>query len=364
MRFRFILGVSLKQLWNNLKSTLVVLLSLTVCITSIFLMAEAMLYSNTFLQNLDQNRRTYSVSQGLNYDIYENTYTLYNEVMYGDSLPEIIDIYGIIANPILSENVEEYIAPAIYLDDDPRYTVELDLIEGRSFTAEELAAGSNVIIISNQVNYWRGDNEYHVGDTVTINDIPYEIIGIDNFNSYITEQNVLDNHNFYIYFDIIEFAEQLTSTDRQVFMDLFATVGNTPSSWYEQNVTDFAIHVATYVALIALVSYCAFSIIAQLFTFMVKSREYEYNIYKVLGIKRSLLSALYFTPVLLVFFASSICGVLLYRYSEPWQKEIGMGDVLSFELCAVCFAIIGIVLLIAVLPNYRKLYRRSAVETR
>lgn len=59
MRLRFILGVSLKQLWNNVKSTIVVFLSLTVCVTSVFLMAEALLYSNNFIQNIEVNRRTY-----------------------------------------------------------------------------------------------------------------------------------------------------------------------------------------------------------------------------------------------------------------------------------------------------------------
>ena len=364
MRIRFILGVSLKQLWYNLKSTLVVLLSLTICIASVLLMAEASLYSNTFLQNIDENRRTYSFESGGYNEAYEQTYTLYNEVMYGDSLPEIAKFYGIYANPTLSENVGDYIGLAIYLDNDSRFSTELDLIDGRGFTEEEIANGSNVVIISSDVNYWRGEDPYQVGDKLLINNIPYEIIGIDSFNSYITEQNVLNNHSFYICFDTIAFAQRLSSADEQTFMELFATVGNTPISWYEQHFADFAIHVVTYIVLIGLVSYCAFSIIAQLFNFMVKSREYEYNIYKVLGIKRSLLTALYFTPIILVSILSGVLGLLVYRYSEPWQSIIGMGDILSSGVCVACFAIIGIVLLIAVLPNYRRLCRQSAVETR
>lgn len=292
MRLDFILNVSIKQLWNNLKSTIVIILSLTMCITSVFLMAEAMLYSNTFLQNIEENRRTYSLEGGGYSEDYERTYTLYNEVMYGDCLPEIAKFYGIYANPILSDNVENYFGVALYLKDDSRYAVELDLIDGRSFSDKEIAEGANVIVLSYLENHYRTDDEYKVGDTVLINDISYEIIGIDGgINSYITEQNILNNHNFYIYFDTIAFAQRLSSTEEQAFVDLFTAIGSTPVSWYEQYFSGFALHVVTCIVLISLVSYCAFSIIAQLFKFMVKSREYEYNIYKILGIRRSLLAA-------------------------------------------------------------------------
>lgn len=362
MRLRFIFSVSLKQLWNNLKSTIVIILSLTVCITSVFLMAEALLYSNNFLADIELNQRTYVLDTSDDTADNKNTYRLYNEVIYGTKLPKISEIDGIYVNSAVNTNVEDYISAAIYKKDDSRYSVELDLIDGRPFSENEISEGTNVIIIDNNLNYWREGNEYKVGDTVVINGSSYEIIGIDKHQSYITEENVLKNENFSIYFDSIVFTERLNTSDEQKFMELFATVNAVPESRFSQFFSEFAIHVVTYIVLILLVSYCAFSIIAQLFRYMVKSRRYEYNIYKVLGVHSSLLFALYFTPILFVSVTSGILGILLYRYSEPLQSYIGMGDVLSPGLRLVCCLLIGIVLLIAVMPDYIKLKRLSAAE--
>lgn len=370
MRLRFILGVSLKQLWNNVKSTIVVFLSLTVCVTSVFLMAEALLYSNNFIQNIEVNRRTYSIENNGYSEDYLGTYALYKEVISGSTLSEISHIDSIYANPTntISNSADgtsaENFSLTIYRQTDIRYTVKFDLIAGREFTEEEIASGADVVILSNTLNYRQEGNEYLVGDTVQINGIPYEIIGIDKTESYITEQNILGHQNFYIYFDNIEFTKKLTSTEEQIFVNLFATVDATPSSWFTQRFSEFMMHLVTYVALIGLVSYCTFSIIAQLFNYMVKSRMYEYNIYKVLGVGKVLLFALYFTPIVLVALLSNAVGFLLYRYSEPLQQHIGMEETLSSSICILCFAVIGVVLLIAVLPNYRKLKRQSAIETR
>ncbi len=364
MRLRFILGVSVKQLWNNIKSTLVVFLSLTVCVTSVFLMAEALLYSNSLIQNIEVNRRTYSIADNGYSEDYASAYALYREVIYGDTLPEISRIDGIYAKPIMNENAEDYIELSVYLISDARYTTDFDLIDGRAFTEEEIANGANVVILSDTLNYWRPGNEYKVGETIKLNDVSYEIIGIDRTGSYITEKNILNSQNFFINFGNIEFAKKLSSTEEQTFIDLFATTDAQPTSWFSQYFMEFMMHIITYIVLIGLVSYCAFSIIAQLFNYMVKSRLYEYNIYKILGIEKKLLFALYFTPIVMVAVLSNIAGFLIYRYSEPLQQYIGMDNVLSTGMCFVCFAMIGIVLLIAVMPNYRKLKRESAIETR
>ena len=172
----------------------------------------------------------------------------------------------------------------------------------------------------------------------------------------------MENGNFYIYFDNIVFAKQLNTSDEQIFMDLFSTVDAIPESRFSRLFSEFTMHVLTYIVLIALVSYCAFSIIAQLFHYMVQSRRYEYNIYKVLGVHSSILSALYFIPILFVSAISGIFGFLLYKYSEPLQRYIGMDDILSPGICLICCLIIGIVLLFAVLPDYIRLKRLSAME--
>lgn len=363
MRFLFVVDVSIKQLLNNFKSAFVVILSLTVCIASVFLMTEVLLYSNEFLKDIEVNRRTYSIMGGEKVDC-ENTYKVYEEVVHNDYLPEISCVNGIYANPIVQENVEDYISAEIYFEGDPRYSVELDLIDGRGFTEKEVLEGANVIVISNDLNYWKTGDEFQVGDEVLINNISYEIIGIDRHESYITEQNVMKNHNFYIYINEIKFAKCLAVEEEQVFFELFEMIDSTPVSRFTQLFSEFAIHVITYLILIGLVSYCAFSIIAQLFNFMVKSRNYEYNIYKVLGIQGPLLFVLYFTPIFLTFVLSGGLGICIYRYSEQLQSYIGMKDVLSFDICIVCYAIIAGVLLFATMPNYLKLKRQSVIETR
>lgn len=69
------------------------------------------------------------------------------------------------------------------MDGDSRYTVELDLIDGRSFTDEEIAEGSNVIIISNDEKIadevgatvlWRNYRTQHISDDSDLRIKPVE----------------------------------------------------------------------------------------------------------------------------------------------------------------------------------------------
>ena len=364
MRIRFIFITSIKHISYNIKSSLVVLISLTICICSIFLMAEALLYSNSFLENAEINKRTYSVEVIGRPHESDKTYAIFNELINGDTLPKISSFSGIYVNPVIDENVEEYISASVYFEDDPRYSVDMDIVDGRSFTTEEILSGANVVIISKNLNYWKSNNPYRVGDQVLINNTPYEIIGIDRNQSYITKQNVLNNQNFVIYFDKIQFAEKLDSEAEIVFKEVFAPIGGNPVSRFSQLVAEFAMHVVTYIALIGLVSYCALSIIAQLFSYMVNSRRYEYNIYRVLGIDLPMLVSLYYTPILLLSFAAGALAFLVYKYTEPLQCYIGMEKTLEALVCGICYMIIAVVLLLVTLPNFIRLKRQSAIETR
>ena len=291
-------------------------------------------------------------------------YDFYKTVMYDEAFPEIEYISTILLNPINQENIEVYIAPCVYLERHPYYTPSLDLLDGRPFTEEEMCNGSNVLIIADYINDWHEGEQLQVGDTVIMNDRPYEIIGIDRQNSYITESNLLASQDFIISISQIRFASQLSVREEQLLTDLCEELRARPKTVYSEMSTEFVIHVITYIGLIALVLYCAFSIISQLFDYMVKSRLYEYNIYKVLGISNGLLLALFYTPILIISAFSFALGLAIYRCSDTLQYSLGMEDVLPAWASLICCALIIAVLIVTTFPQYKRLGKASAVETR
>lgn len=364
MRFRFVLESSFKQLIRNIKSTVVIILSLTVCVSAVFFMAEALLYSTNFLKNIAVNKRTYNLHLSAGGENPGKRYDFYEAVMHDENFPEIEFVSNIFLNPVKQDNMEVYIAPNVYLHNHPYYTPSLNLLEGRPFTEEELRNGSNVIIIADNINDWHDGDPLQVGDTVIMNDKTYEIIGIDRQNSYITESNLLASQDFIICIDQIRFASLLSPNEEQLLTDLCAELRTRPKTVYSEQASGFAMHVITYIGLIALVLYCAFSIISQLFDYMVKSRLYEYNIYKVLGISNKLLLALFYTPILLISALSFALGLVIYHCSDALQYYIGMEDVLPTSASLVCCVLVVSVLIVTTFPQYNRLKRASAVETR
>lgn len=364
MRVRFVVEASVNQLIRNIKSTVVIILSLAVCITSVFFMTEALLYSTNFLKNMLVNKRTYNLHLASSAEFPEKRYDFYKTIMYDEAFPEIEYIPTVFANPINNENTKVYIAPSIYAEQKTYYKPSLDLMEGRPFTEEEMRNGNNVLIIAEYVNDWHKGEPIQVGDTVIMNDKPYEIIGIDRQNSYITESNLLANQDFIISISQIRFASQLSAREEQLLTDLCAQLRSKPKTVFSEMATGFAMHVITYIGLIGLVLYCAFSIISQLFNYMVKSRLYEYNIYKVLGISNGLLLALFYMPILIISACSFALGLTIYRCSDTLQYSLGMEDVLPCWASLLCCGLIISVLIVTTFPQYSRLKKASAVETR
>ncbi len=360
---RFVLNASFKHILGNLKSSLIIFFSLTVCTLCALLMTEAMIFSSSFLENIDTNMRTYNLNMPSYLEDYSLTYDFFNKITHESSLPSISRIIGIYASPVMSKNVDEYIVPEVFIEGDPRFAQFPNIISGRTFSSNEIITGEDVIIISQDVNYWR-DNKYVVGDYVYINEIAYEIIGIDSNSSYITEKNVMMHHSFSICINQLQFTHPLSSDEEALLVSMCTYVSAHPINIFSQYLSDYVVHTLTYSVLIILVTYCAFSIIAQLFDYMVKNRLYEYKIYKVLGIKKHLLFFLFYTPIIMISFCSIMSGFLMYRFTDTLQNFIGLDHSLSATACTICWCIFVIVLLLTTYPQFIRLVRQPAVETR
>lgn len=322
------------------------------------------MYANTFLEKIHLNKRTYSLNFAYDMENHLRSYDFYEEVFYGSKLPEITQFTDVCAHPIVNVNIEEYVTALVYLENDPRCVPEITLLDGRLFSEEELANGSDVIILSEQVNYFRTETPYQLGDFIQINEIPYEIIGLCNGHSYITENNVMKRQNFLLTVGSILFSDILSAEEEQNFARLCSVVGANPVTRYSEAAPEFAMQVVGYVIIILLILYCALTIIVQLFDFMVKSRRYEYNIYKVLGISEGMLFFVYYTPISLISLISVLAGYGIYGITEKWQGIIGMEQVLSMPVVAAVGCVIVAVLFATTISNYLELRKQHAVETR
>lgn len=358
MRFLFTFQISVKQLWSNRKSSVIIFISLSVCIAAILLLMESLLYSTSFLKNVETYKRTYNLNMSSYTQDYESTYQLVDELLFGTQLPEISQINYIQAAPLDNTNVREYIVAEIYLEENDRYAPVIEINEGRLFSEEEMSSGENVIILSCLENH-------EIGDKVQLNQVDYTVVGLcDGIYNYIPFENVLKNQQFTLCVNSIEFRDKLSKEQEKLFFSIAADANSSPFSLYSKDLGAFVIQTITDIVIMLLIAYCAMSIIAQLFQYMVESRMYEFNIYKTLGIGNLLLFAFFYLPICIITLFANAAGCLIYYLSEPLQAYIRLDEQLSIGIVAILCMLMLVILFFTTVPIYLRLRRSLPIESR
>lgn len=367
MKFLFVLRLSFKRLFSSLKSTLVIILALIISVVVLLLLTEPILELADSWSLIQEEKRTWQVSSGIDLDevTHEGSAGLYNELLWGDEPAEISDVNNVTVSLKEQNQTDDYsLAGAVinvYTQGNERYQQEIELIDGRFFSDEEMDSGENVIILTM-------DLRYETGDQFEINGISYEVIGLaDNSNgtsrAWITESNALLQENYIIEIFSVLFSEPLSSSEEEEFENMvYSAVGGTPVNYYAERMMEFGLDLLGYIFLIALILLCAFCIVSELFRFMVFSRKYEFSVYKILGINRPLMAGVFFAPIFFMDIAGCGLGYAVYLAAFPFWDFIGMEGSVPAAVTGLVFLCIFIISFFTVLPGFIKLKTRQASE--
>lgn len=362
----FLVRMSVKRLAACTQSSLTIILVLAVCFFAFLVLLEPIFEVCASWSYVQETKRTWQVSANINSDVvtHNGTSGLYSELLWGSSFAEIEEVKGIYArydyaqeerDDFFESNISQI---SIYVAGNPRYSPEIQVIEGRIFSDQELESGENVIILPM-------DSGYRVGDTFSIGGTDYKIIGLTLSESkvWITESNALANDDFYLEVSYVVFVNPLNDTQEKEFTALVISVwGGSPENYYADTLVEFFMDLLGYAILIAFIMFCAFSIVVQLFGFMVRSRRYEFSIYKILGMKAAMFSALFLYPVIMLDIVGCVTGWILFKVSGPLLIRLGMETHVRIIWLAAAAAIIFAVSIGTMTPGLVRLYKRSEVK--
>lgn len=353
MKLQYILKTSAGQLLRNKRSSLVVLFSLTVCMTAIFMLTEILLGYADFWKNVSLYKRSYELNMSDNAPDEGREFV--NELLFGDRFGQIETVDLVQAAP-KNHMTADYIVSLVYLEGNGRYAPRIDLLEGRTFTEEERATGENVIVLSELT-------DGRVGASVKIGTRDYRIIGkCSGVLSVLTLENVMQTDSFSLSAQTVTFARKLTGEREEAFLQEAGKAGASPETLFEKNLGGAVLDNAVYTGLILLVLLCAAGICSQLFRYMAECRRYEYSVYGILGICRTVLAGFFYTPIFVLSAISFGLGFALYRATEPLQKEIALTGTLKAGAVLTVAAVMLGMLLTVTAPVFGMLKRISPTE--
>lgn len=354
-RHIFYLKRSYRQMTANPASLVIIIFSFTVCAFSLFVLINQLLYSTTFLLRRNESRKNYTIVS----NIADNT-ALVRELLYSDTLPEISDIIGLTAYP--SGGSRQNIS-ALLCGADDRLDRIPDIFSGRTFTSYELESGASVIIWCNNEIYINSGlrERKELGDSVTIGNGVYTVIGISESNIYLPFNTAFSNDDFEIRLSGIRFSKIPTNDEINNLESLAIAHDCTAISRYESELKSFLGNGFVCLIIIIGIILCVICIVSSLFDYMVKSMLYEYSTYKLLGITNGGLFELLYLPLVIITADSLIAGYILFCLSDPLQKLLNMYGRIDTATAIAVTAIMLAIMLFVTVPKYRRLFSADVI---
>ena len=357
MKIWLVLKQSIKHLLGKWQSSIIILISLSISVFAMLILCEGILYSSSFLSRMNTYRRTYNLKKMISdsVDTKGQKYALVEELLYGNFFDNVEEISVIQAQQD-ERQLSINISPIIYLTENDRYHVEIELMEGRLFTEEELQNGDNVIILG-------FDDGVGLGESVSIHEKNYLVIGISKKSqSYITYSNAVTSGKFKLMLSTVVFKEVLSGKELETVEQLMAQAGWGMESLYSIRVKGFILDTVLYLFLMCLILFCVASIISGLFQYMAESRRYEFAIYHVLGITKKKRWVLFFLPIGILSIGAETIGTLLYVFTDGMQNKLGFEDRLGMGYIVLVYIMTLLMLFVTATPIFMRFRKKSFTE--
>lgn len=335
----------------NRVALVIIIFSFTVCVFSLFILINELLYSTTFLLHRNESKKNYSITS----NIADNS-AFVRELLYDDTLPEISEIVGLTAYP-KGGNRQSIRAALCGVDDRIKCTP--DILSGRFFTLDELESGSNVIIWCNDEIYINSGlrDRKELGDSVIIKDVTYTVIGLSKSDIYLPLNTAFLNDALEIRLSGLRFSHIPTSEEIKILESIADDYDCNIVSRYERELSEFLSNSFDCVIIILGIIFCVICIVSSLFDYIVRSMLYEYSIYKLLGISNCGLFEFLYLPLFIIMAVSLAAGYGLFCLLYPLQTLLNMYGRVDAASAVVVLAIMLTVMLFVTIPKYKRLFQ-------
>lgn len=310
--------------------------------------------------------KTYSI-QVMNQD--QTVLEEYISWLEQQNLDKIVFCSNVELDP-LNANIELLSSGALTIQSRKDDQIRTETALGRGeFTEEEINQGKNVIILSIDQLPLRGSSEGILGETIQLDGVDYEIIGVSNYSrgpfipyrSFLKSEFSLDTID-------ITLDEVLLQDESEEFVEYIQNsvpgiLVQSPYDVYSNYLNQPQDHV------ILLILYFAASLILFLFLmkYILDSSRYEYIVYSICGASRGTVINLMYIEVFCSSVVASLAAVVVHRlFYNVFFDKINMLQGLRYRFIdyLLIMLFICIAILICSIPFIVSYYKKGLIASK
>ena len=360
------------QLKQQYKVYCIIILALAVTFASSLIIMKAMLVTSSEISQVLEQKRTYFLNMVPEYT-QENgirTYKLVEELISNNDYPEIesIDTINLVAMEDIEVEENSYLRISLEAvitgeKNDITKTENPKMIEGQWFS-DDLNFEKNVIVLS------KGDRDLvfpdiQTGDTLELLGNEFFVLGISlNSRSCVPFGNVGNLSNFITELNCVTFKNQLSMKQLENLQLKINEIGKVEDivSLYDRLKIDAFLTYVFYMILIAAVMGFCIGNTTSLFRYLAIMKIYDFNIYKICGIKQKQLKMVFYIEIFGIGVIGCLLGTVFYQLLIPLQNKFYINTNLPISIVVyIILALIGI-LLMSVRPTIHKLAKRPPID--
>lgn len=360
------------QLKQQYKVYCIIILALAVTFASSLIIMKAMLVTSSEISQVLEQKRTYFLNM-VPENTQENgirTYKLVEELISNNDYPEIesIDTINLVAMEDIEVEENSYLRISLEAvitgeKNDITKTENPKMIEGQWFS-DDLNFEKNVIVLS------KGDRDLvfpdiQTGDTLELLGNEFFVLGISlNSRSCVPFGNVGNLSNFITELNCVTFKNQLSMKQLENLQLKINEIGKVEDivSLYDRLKIDAFLTYVFYMILIAAVMGFCIGNTTSLFRYLAIMKIYDFNIYKICGIKQKQLKMVFYIEIFGIGVIGCLLGTVFYQLLIPLQNKFYINTNLPISIVVyIILALIGI-LLMSVRPTIHKLAKRPPID--
>lgn len=369
---RFTLDDFCSQLRQQFKIYLIIILALGITFSSSLIIMKALLVTSSDMAKVLEQKRTYYLNM-LPDNTPQNsnkTYQFIKNLTHNSEYPEIeeLDTINLVAmedievkeDSFMTIKLEAVLNPDTY---DHNLVEKPKMVEGHWITENSNTEQNSIVLSSADRDMLFP--EAHVGDRIDLVGNEFIILGIvSNRTSSVPFDCVGNLNNFMTKLSSIKFKSQLSKGQLNEIQSQINELGKTEevTTMYSMLKTDMFFNYLIYIVLILVVMIFCICNTSSLFRYLAIMKMYDFNVYKICGMGKKQLKAVFYMQTLCIGVISCLIGSLFYFVLLPVQTRFGISVPLpTYLVIFILLTLMGI-LLLSVRPVINRLAKRPPID--
>lgn len=346
------LGREWHSLWKNEKKIL-----FTILISMFFSFCAILILASVMSKEMESFFHESKIK--CLYTIQTNGYKDLEQILYGDGLPKMKEIFfnSAVAMGAYDQKKEEKIPEEeIWYFDEELSILNTEtpiVLSGNFFTQAQLKTGDMVVIMTEKAKQALYPSK-EIGDDVLLWGNPFRLIGVcqgDENKCYFPMNCVkniknTENHGIEITGVYVTFEKPLTEEQKEHLcskLSFYKDGTEKLESDFEKMISDYYMIAVKYIFLIGVVlTFCMVNLIV-LVRYFIGKHLYDYVVYKVCGIQNYLFAILIYGQIFILTFFAFFMAMLGWQRIYPYLSSLDIaGNISNMH---IFFIAIGILLI-------------------